>query len=218
MWCCLPDTLNNKDLALTWVAVDPVQTVSGLRRKLPHYHKYSYLGFNGTEPVNILKGRWPVFNSPLIQFVRHDEGAISSVEMAKLASREPLTALPSIFSNRRMMEVTRFLSSNDIRGRGFGTTELDRTAELITQRFQEAGVPAVQLFSGPDIDYHRPTDTVDKINRQGLLKVASITREVIEYLAGRPEPLTSMLTAEGEALSVVTPSRKVNLGTIPDFT
>ncbi len=49
--------------------------------------------------------------------------------------------------------------------------------------FQGAGAPAVQFFSGPHSDYHRPMDTADKIDAASLVKVASVTREVADYLA-----------------------------------
>jgi len=85
--------------------------------------------------------------------------------------------------------------------------------------FKEAGVPAVQLFSGPHLDYHRPTDTAEKIDAQGLAKVASVAKEVIEYLANREEPLTSAITGEDKdkARSSAGEERKVSLGIIPDF-
>ena len=57
------------ELSLTWVAADIPRAVPGLGRKLPHYHKYSYLGFKGEEPVNFLKGRWPVLDSPMTIFI-----------------------------------------------------------------------------------------------------------------------------------------------------
>jgi aminopeptidase N len=47
--------------------------------------------------------------------------------------------------------------------------------------FLDAGVPAVQLFSGAHRDYHRPTDTVDKIDPQGLVKIAAVAREAIVW-------------------------------------
>jgi aminopeptidase N len=56
--------------------------------------------------------------------------------------------------------------------------------------FIEKGVPGVQLFSGPHQDYHRPTDTIDKIDAPGLVKVASLAKEVLLYLSERKEPLT----------------------------
>ena len=56
--------------------------------------------------------------------------------------------------------------------------------------FIEAGVPGVQFFSGPHTDYHRPSDSADKIDGAGMVKVASVLKETITYLAERPEPLT----------------------------
>lgn len=41
--------------------------IPGLTRLLPHYGKYSYLGFEGERPNNVLKGAFPALNSPLHQ-------------------------------------------------------------------------------------------------------------------------------------------------------
>jgi hypothetical protein len=70
---------------------------AGLTRKLPHYHKYSYLAFEGDEPVNVDKGRWPVTRSPMTGV------ADGTPPMAKPAPREPLAELPPGFSVERMM-------------------------------------------------------------------------------------------------------------------
>jgi hypothetical protein len=42
----------------------------GLARKLPHYGKYSLLGFEGDEPANTAKDTWPVVASPLAAAAR----------------------------------------------------------------------------------------------------------------------------------------------------
>ena len=55
--------------------------------------------------------------------------------------------------------------------------------------FVEAGVPAVQLFASSGGNYHRPSDTPDKIDDAGLGKVAAVLKEAVDYLAARPEPL-----------------------------
>lgn len=39
--------------------------IPALGRKLPHYGKYSYLGFEGEGATNVLKGEFPALNSPL---------------------------------------------------------------------------------------------------------------------------------------------------------
>ncbi|NIS60350.1 MAG: M20/M25/M40 family metallo-hydrolase [Proteobacteria bacterium] len=402
----------NEDLSLTWIASDLPEALPGLGRKLPHYHKYSYLGFEGKEPANVNKGRWPVLHSPMTVLVPLKDGTIPRIEMGKLAPRKPLAILPPVFSKERMMDTIRFLSSAELEGRGFGTEGLDETAEYIAMKFREAGlepagdlegtyfqtwkgwnrdperkvimrnvigvipgekaelepqsvvvgahydhlglgwpdvrgdhrgkihpgaddnasgvavlielarvfgkslrpkrsvvfvaftgeeagregskhyvtnqkrypselcigmvnmdtvgrlgknkllvlgassakewihilrgahfvtgvdveavtqeldssdqksfheagIPAVQLFSGPHGDYHRPTDTVDKIDAEGLLKVASVAKEVVEYLAGREEPMTTTVRPSNIVETTPKGERKVGLGTIPDFT
>jgi hypothetical protein len=396
----------NKDMALMFIAADPREALPGLGRKLPHYHKYSYLAFEGDEPANIAKGRWPVVDSPMTAFLPGKDGTVARVEMGKLATREPLATLPPVFSSERMMETVKFLSSDELKGREIGTPEIDKAADYLAEKFkqaglipggdqgsyyqqwdeprgktgmknviavipgkkpefaresvvigahydhlglgmsigrsedkgkihpgaddnasgvavflelarvlkeslhpdrsivfvaftgeeegklgshyyatnekryplskcigmvnldtvgrlgknkllvlgagsakewvhifrgagfvtgvdietvseeldssdqksfQEAGVPSVQLFSGPNLDYHRPTDTADKIDPAGLVKVASVTKEVIEYLAGREEPLSSALKPGTAAQPAPKTERKVSLGTIPDF-
>jgi aminopeptidase N len=80
--------------------------------------------------------------------------------------------------------------------------------------FQERGVPAVQLFTGPHADWHAPGDTPDKVDVPGIAKVTAVAREAVAYLASRPEPLTRNGAAPagggGEG-------RRVALGTVPDF-
>ncbi|NIQ37467.1 MAG: M20/M25/M40 family metallo-hydrolase [Proteobacteria bacterium] len=401
----------NKDLSLTWIATDLPAALAGLGRKIPHYHKYSYLAFEGAEPANVSKGRWPVLDSPMTVFLSFEGGPSRKIEMGKLARRQPLAVLPALFSKNRMMETVRFLASDSLEGRGFGTEELDEAADYIARKFaeaglkpggdrrqsyfetwedrgghperkvmmrnviglipgtnpdregesvvvgahydhlglgwpdvregnrgkihhgaddnasgvavlielarvlgeslkpdrtvvfaafageeaerkgskyyvssqkhytpgrcigmvnldtvgrlearkllilgtgsarewvhifrgagyvtgmdvevvpeelgsgdqksfHEAGVPAVQLFSGPHLDYHRPTDTADKIDQEGLVKVAYVAREVVQYLAGREEPMTATLKAAREVPREHKGERKVSLGTIPDF-
>jgi aminopeptidase N len=83
--------------------------------------------------------------------------------------------------------------------------------------FHEAGVPAVQLFTGPHADYHRPTDTADKIDGKGLAKIAMVTRTVAFTLANLPGPLTRTITATPGPTAPPS-GRKVTIGAIPDFT
>jgi hypothetical protein len=86
----------NKDLSLTWVASDLPRALAGLGRKLPHYHKYSYLGFQGEETVNVLKGRWPVLDSPMTVILPREDGKRPKVDMGKLRPRKPLAILPPV--------------------------------------------------------------------------------------------------------------------------
>lgn len=386
------------------IASDRADALAGLARKLPHYHKYSYLAFSGSEPVNNLKGRWTVANSPLS--VLFEPGTAS----ASLQKEKALIEPSSQFDRERMLNIVQKLSHQSLQGRGFATPGLEKSAKLIAQHFQdaglqpggdsvndyfqhftahggdpqkqatlknvigilpgqhpvlknqsvvigahydhlgrgwpdareenkgkvhpgaddnasgiavllelarvlgqsfkpdrtlvfvafsgeeagrlgskhfvqqqrfpvkntigmlnldtvgrlnnkkilvlgaesasewphilrgigfvtgiessmvrealdasdqisfhEAGVPAIQLFSGAHADYHRPGDSADKIDSEGLLNIARVSQQVIEYLAARETPLNSRLSKPGNTTGKPTPKRQVSLGSIPDF-
>jgi hypothetical protein len=106
------------------------------------------------------------------------------------------------------------------RGVGFTTgvkTELAKEGGGASdqQAFLEVGVPAVQLFSGPNPDYHRATDTADKVEGASLVDTAVVAREAIAYLADRADPLTP---AGAQGPSSSSGPRKASLGTVPDMT
>jgi hypothetical protein len=87
--------------------------------------------------------------------------------------------------------------------------------------FVEAGVPAVQLFASTASDYHRPSDTADKIDYAGMAKVASILKEAADYLAARPEPLNSSGNAsatQSRGPAAPSTSRRAATGIVPDMT
>ncbi len=93
--------------------------------------------------------------------------------------------------------------------------------------FIEAGIPAVQLFTGPTADYHRPSDTIEKLDLSGMATVTEAAKETITYLADRIEPLTVTINAvapsvaagghPGGAPAGGQRERKASLGTMPDF-
>jgi aminopeptidase N len=85
---------SNPQQTLAWVAVQNVAALPGLGRKLPHYSTYSFLGFAGDEPVNIVKGQWPVLASPMSVLLTPAPGSPPQEAVAKLAPRRPLISLP----------------------------------------------------------------------------------------------------------------------------
>ncbi len=80
-----------KDFTLGFVAANSIEAISGLTRKLPHYGKYSYLGFDGNEPTNVLKGVFPALGSPLNYSIPYD-GKIYPV-IAKIIPRKALSEI-----------------------------------------------------------------------------------------------------------------------------
>ena len=120
------------------------------------------------------------------------------------------------------------------RGAGFTTGVEGRmipdSLESSDQKsFIDRGVPAVQIFTDPHPDYHRPGDTADKVDAAGLVKVATFVREAIAYLGERAEPLTVTIAgAAGAAPRRHRPAarpaappggggKRVSFGTMPDF-
>jgi predicted metalloprotease with PDZ domain len=126
--------------ALGWLAADTPAAVPGLGRKLPHYGRYSYLAFTGTAPDNVLKGQWPVVDSPLSVSVVQADGASVQFRPARLAARKALAATQTRFSLSRMQADLDFLASPDMAGRGLGTDELERSAAYIAAQFAAAGL------------------------------------------------------------------------------
>jgi S1-C subfamily serine protease len=84
--------------------------------------------------------------------------------------------------------------------------------------FYARGVPVVFLFTGAHADYHRPSDTADKIDAEGLASVARLAYRVAREAAQREGRLEVVRTA-------APPPRErggergygTYLGAIPDF-
>ncbi len=77
--------------ALGWIVADPLEALPGLARKLPHYGKYSYLGFAGGEPTNMLKGQWSGADSPLTVDLRPEEQRATPLPPLVLEATPALT-------------------------------------------------------------------------------------------------------------------------------
>lgn len=85
--------------------------------------------------------------------------------------------------------------------------------------FLDAGVPAVQFFTGPHGEYHAPGDTPDRLDLDGMVDVASFVREFVVWLADREDPLAVRLEGAADPpVAAATGGRRVSLGTVPDFT
>ena len=399
--------------AWAWVAADPVAAIAGLGRKLPHYSKYGFLGFEGDDPTNVMKGLWEAQGSPLtvnlsdqplVPYVAPERAAMAELpprfqasalgawvdQLADPASKgrglgspglleataavatelerlglegagdeagylqnfrmggapfpgtnvvaripgtdpalapilvmahidhlglgeadapaerrgqvhpgaddnasgvatllglagalaaEPPRARAVLFAVTSAEEVGAIGSRAVVEklgdGAPFACLNLDSVGRLSTGRLYvlnadsarewrfimmgvgystgvdvaivpepldasddmaclDAGIPAIQLFTGPHADYHKPTDTADKIDRDGLATVAEAAYQVVDYLAERRDPLSLSLElrlragpkAEGHPGGGhpgrhpgggQPGARKVSLGTMPDF-
>ncbi|MBT8148013.1 MAG: M20/M25/M40 family metallo-hydrolase [Gammaproteobacteria bacterium] len=85
--------------------------------------------------------------------------------------------------------------------------------------FLNNGIPAIHLFSGTHPDYHRPSDTADKLDYAGMSDIALWVEEAMVFLGDREAPLR--VTLENAPVSVnqgAVTAREASLGTVPDFT
>ena len=89
------------------------------------------------------------------------------------------------------------------------------------QSFIDRGVPGVQIFTGANADYHRASDTPDKINGAGMVKVATFVKEATGYLIQREEPMvltgSAAAVGSGDRSANTEGQRRVSFGTVPDF-
>jgi hypothetical protein len=85
--------------------------------------------------------------------------------------------------------------------------------------FVDKGVPAIQLFTGANADYHRIGDTLDKVDGQGIATLGAFTAELVLFLADESHGLSFMPPGVEHAPTPVDTStrRRVSVGTIPDF-
>ena len=123
-----------------WIAVDPASAGPGLGRKLPHYGKYSFLGFEGDEPVNTIKGQWLQSDSPLRVDLRPAAARNDRIPALAPDPRKALADLPPVFSQRAMADHVNYLASPELMGRGLGSAGLEAAGRYIAVKFGAAGL------------------------------------------------------------------------------
>lgn len=130
----------NPASVIVLLSSDSKDAVLGLARKLPHYGKYSYLVFEGTEPTNIAKGEWEAVNSPLMAKVTlANETAPASI-FTNLPRQKALATLAPVFSAERMMKTVQYLASDELAGRAPGSEGINKASNFIVDKFKSAGL------------------------------------------------------------------------------
>jgi C-terminal processing protease CtpA/Prc len=82
--------------------------------------------------------------------------------------------------------------------------------------FTASRVPVAFFFTGVHDDYHRPSDTADKINADGEEKVATLVARVAQRVADRTDRM-AFVDAPADPHSGMRGGFKVSLGTMPDY-
>lgn len=99
------------------------------------------------------------------------------------------------------------------RGEGYGPS--DHTS------FYSRDIPVLHFFTNVHGDYHRPSDDWDRIDAQGLDRVAALVADVAAGVANR-RPALTLLRGAGEPPRPAEPGARrgygAYLGSVPDFT
>jgi len=123
------------EMAVGWIAAAPIAAIPGLARKLPHYTRYSYLGFRGEEPENTLKGMWRPLTSPMVRNLT--DGEMPAFE---LPSRAPLAELPPAYDSEALARTVGQLADPALEGRGLGSEGLTRATAIVEERLRQSGL------------------------------------------------------------------------------
>jgi peptidase M28-like protein/PDZ domain-containing protein len=85
------------------------------------------------------------------------------------------------------------------------------------QSFNQASVPSLNFTTGAHPDYHKPSDTADKIDYEDLDRIASLATTVVSRLMEQREP-PQFAKVEQSSQTVSRTGVRVFTGTVPDYT
>jgi Zn-dependent M28 family amino/carboxypeptidase len=83
--------------------------------------------------------------------------------------------------------------------------------------FNEAGVPSLSFFTGPHTDYHRPTDTADKLDYRSLDRIAAFAADIVAHVDQLDAPPVFVKVQPPAASRPSRAGARVFTGTIPDY-
>ncbi len=82
--------------------------------------------------------------------------------------------------------------------------------------FYAQGIPVLNFFTGLHEDYHRPGDTWEKVNYEGMVTVVNFGKDIVTAVGNfqRKPEFVKIKKSENEGRQM---SFKVTVGTIPDY-
>jgi len=83
--------------------------------------------------------------------------------------------------------------------------------------FNQAGVPCLTFFTSTHVDYHRPSDTADKINYEDLDRVVSLAAAIVKRIGDMPESPQFTKVEQQTDTTAGRAGIRIFTGTIPDY-
>jgi hypothetical protein len=168
-----------------------------------------------------------------LSFSGEEEGLLGS----KYFADHPGIDLTKVNTMINLDMVGRLQESNVLQISGVGTAEGFR--ELVTSEddtniikltlsdegfgpsdhssFYGKNIPVLFYTTGAHLDYHTPSDTYDKINYKGMIKISDPIYKVIEKLSNSPEKLKFREAGPKVEQGRQVRRKGVTLGIMPDF-
>jgi aminopeptidase YwaD len=165
--------------------------------------------------------------------------AFTAEEMGLIGSKE-YCALPDVSIENTVamvnMDMIGRMTKNSLQVQGIGTTsfwntlmdslatvyslELSKTASgqgpSDHSSFNSKQIPVLAVFTGLHSDYHKPSDTWDKINYEGQSAIISFVESTVQYIASLPEK-PEYMTVAADTTKKGSTNFRVYVGTIPDY-
>jgi Zn-dependent M28 family amino/carboxypeptidase len=82
--------------------------------------------------------------------------------------------------------------------------------------FNQAGVPSLSFTTGAHADYHKPSDTAEKINYEDLDRISAMATAIVRRLMETPDP-PQFVKVEQPTNSGTRTGLRLFTGTIPDY-
>jgi hypothetical protein len=126
----------------------------------------------------------------------------------------------TVFGTRSAQELSAMVL-DEAQELGLKVSESDSVGRSDHMSFYNRKIPALHFFTGSHQDYHRPSDTWEKLNIEGMVKVAELVEGVAQKIANGRAPLQFVSLpsrppggsgTEGQGYGV-----GAYLGSIPDF-
>jgi predicted metalloprotease with PDZ domain len=110
--------------------------------------------------------------------------------------------------------------TEEARRLGLEIRESDGIGRSDNISFYNKKVPALHFFTGNHADYHRPSDTWEKLNYEGMNRIAELVLATARRIADATEPLQFVALPSrppGGGFAGETPPFTTYLGSIPDY-
>jgi hypothetical protein len=124
----------------------------------------------------------------------------------------------TVFGTRSAQQLSEIVLREG-RSLGLEIAESDGLGRSDHMSFYNKKIPALHFFTGSHSDYHRPSDTWDKLNIDGIVKVVDLVSATAQRIALTREPLSFVSLPSLPPGDDGRPGQGygVYLGSIPDF-